>query len=67
MIAWNEPDTRFSDPPSREVFIEAYRASYSGGEPPWSPWIGIHDPASVEVCPQPSEDAVLERMLEISE
>lgn len=53
-----------SQPPTRETFIEVYLASYEGGAPPWSPWMDINDPESVEVCPTPTEEEVVGRMLE---
>ncbi|WP_162802753.1 hypothetical protein [Ornithinimicrobium avium] len=53
-----------SQPPTRETFIETYLASYEGGTLPWIPWMDINDPESVNLCPQPTEEEVLRRMLE---
>lgn len=41
-------------PPSEQVYVETYQASYSGGSAPWSPY-GIEvGPQELEACPQPT-------------
>lgn len=53
-----------SQPPTRETFVETYLASYDGGRAPWSPWMDLDGPEPMEVCPQPTEEEILRRMLE---
>lgn len=42
-----------TEPPSREVYVQSYLASYSGGNAPWSPYV---EPTQrmLEVCPEPT-------------
>lgn len=52
-----------SQPPTRETFIESYLAAYQGADAPWSPWMDINDPESVELCEQPTEEEMVRRTL----
>lgn len=60
-----------SEPSTRETFIAQYQALQDGeiddGDWPWSPLMGINDPASIEVCPQPTGEDVYDRMTESSQ
>lgn len=38
-------------PPSEEVYIETYLASYSGGSAPWAPHASIEDEQALQDCP----------------
>lgn len=42
-----------TDPPSREVYVQTYLASYSGGSAPWSPYVEP-TPRTLEMCPEPT-------------
>lgn len=48
-------------PPSREVYVETYLASFSGGGAPWSPYDGLVPDAMFDgmaACPPPDVDEV---------